>query len=211
VNLLLTLGTLFILIAALIGLRLRWPRLSPRTRKACIAAALTLFTLSAISTVTHWRLASGILDSLLEWSRDLSYIFLVLLFTVLRPRWLTIPIAIILILPIFSASIVLPLGGLFAFGSDTVVDLGNHLRAETTPFASPQHASGVDIAVFYRMPWMPLLEKRVAGAHILNTQCNTAKSFVVIDRDPPGHIVFHCPAWPGQPLSQDHLFLYPLH
>src|SRR5271170_3507847 len=109
----LTLAVFLLLTTAIVLLRIFWSRLSPRTRRALRLSAGTIFVLFFLSFVSRWGPSSDRLNSVFYWSALLSYEFFVLLFTHLRPRWLTATIAVVLILPLFSASVFLPLTGLF--------------------------------------------------------------------------------------------------
>lgn len=211
-NLLPTLATLVIFTAIFLAVRIRWHRLSARTHKLCLAAASIFLILSALKLVTRWSPASETLTVLLEWARDLSYIFLMLLFTLVRPRWLSVPIAIVLILPVFAASLILPLGDIFNATPSTYADLGSNIQTVRTPFYKSDHNSGVDFIVYYRPPWMPLLRYRITSDRFVNTQCNASAAFAVLEPEPkPGRVIVRCPAWTPQAHYSGRVFSVPLH
>jgi hypothetical protein len=212
VNLSPTLATLAIFTAIFLAVRQRWHGLSPRTHRICITAALVLLTFSALKSVAGWSYASDTLNTLLEWCRDLSFIFLMLLFTTVRPRWLSLPIAVILILPIFASSVILPLGEIFNSAPITYVDLGSNIQTVKIPFYKNEHNSGVDFVVYYRPAWMPLLRHRITGDRFVNTQCNASETFAILDlASKPTHVIVHCPAWTSQANYSGRVISVPLH
>jgi hypothetical protein len=211
VHVLLTLVVLGILTVALIVLRLRWLRLSLRFRKAFLGVVVACAALSIFSTVTHWSTTSETANALLEWSRDLGYIFFVLLFTLLRPRWLTVTIAVVLIVPILSASIILPLGLVFNTVAPITKDIGGQVQSVKIPFSNPFN-SGADIAVYYRPAYLPMLRRRIFSARFFKTQCDTARVYAEVESGPnPQHIFIRCPAAPSSPPDSAHVLIVPLH
>src|SRR3982074_3271480 len=108
-NLPLTFAALVALTGALVLLRIFWPRFAQRTRSLLLACACIVPTLYVIAAATRWSTSSLRWNAAFYWGFIASYEFLLILFTRLRPRWLTSIIAIILILPILSASVFLPL------------------------------------------------------------------------------------------------------
>jgi hypothetical protein len=212
VNILPILATLVVFTVIFLAVRFRWHHLSARTHKACLTAAGIIFMLSALKPVTRWSPASDTLTALLEWARDLSYIFLMLLFTLVRPRWLSVPIAVVLILPIFSSSLILPLGDIFNAAPRTYADLGSNIQSVRTPFYRSDHNSGVDFMVYYRPAWMPLLRYRITGDRFVNTQCNASEAFAVLEPEPkPGRVIVRCPAWTPQAHYSGRILSTPLH
>jgi hypothetical protein len=211
VYVLLTLVTLAIFTALFVFVRLRWRRLSLSTRKICIAVPVAILLLSGLRPIAHWEPASDTLTTLLEWCRDLSYIFLVLLFTLLRPRWLSMLIAFILIVPILSASILLPLGDIFNTAPAVTSNLGHNLQSVKIPFYRSQYSSGVDITVYYRPAWLPIIRHKVVSNRFFNTQCNTADTFAVLETTPqPTHILVRCPALTSYPSGDNQDLTVPL-
>jgi hypothetical protein len=211
VHLPLTLVVLGILTGVLIALRLRWLRLSLRFRAVLIGTVVLCMALSTLSTVTHWSTTSETANTLLGWARDLGYILFVLLFTLLRPRWLTVAIAIILIVPILSASIILPLGLLFDTSVPIRKDLGSQVQSVKIPFSNPFN-SGADIAVYHRPAHLPMLRYRIFSARFFETQCDTARLFAEVETGPnPQHVFIRCPAAPSAPPDSAHVLILPLH
>ena len=207
----LTLATLAVLTSGLVLLRLRWHRLSSRVRRACVAVAIFFIVLCSLGTATGWSSTSITLNTIVVWSGYLGYIFLVLLFTRLRPRWLSVTIAIVLILPILSSSLILPLGDLFDLTPTTKVDLGHQVQSVTIPFVNAPFNAGADIAVYHRPAYMPFLRHRMFSARFYETQCNTAELAAEVQSEPqPSRIVIRCPALPLQPQDSAHILNIPI-
>jgi hypothetical protein len=206
----LTLALLGILTGALIALRLRWPRLSLRFRTSFIGFVLLCVALSLLSSATHWSTTSETVNAAMEWSRDLGYIFFVLLFTLLKPRWLTVAVAVVLIVPIVSTTPLLTLGDLF----DTTVpirkDLGDQIQSVKIPFSN-QFNSGADIAVYHRPAYLPMLRHLIFSAHFYETQCDTARVDAEVETGPnPRHVFIRCPASASAPPDSAHILTLPL-
>ena len=207
-NVPLTFAVLAALTGAIVLLRLFWPRLSRRTRSLLIGCACTVLAVSAIGLVTRWSTASNRLNIALYWACIASYELFLILFTLLRPRWLTSIIAIILILPILSASIFLPLAGIFDSPPITTAVLGDHFISERTPWGSgTADTSGTDLTIYYRPPWAPFLRRRQLSCHYYGGQCNASQAFAVLQPDHKS-VLMSCPASPDHPAdSARHLVL----
>lgn len=169
-----------------------------------IAGALIFPTLSALAAATHWSTASIRWNAALYWVSIASYEFLLILFTRLRPRWLTLTIAIILILPILSASVFLPLAALFNPPPVTTAVLGDHLISERTPWGSgPLATTGTDLTVYYQPAWAPFLHRRRRSARYFGGQCDAAGAYAVLQPDHES-VLMCCPASPDQPPDSGH-------
>jgi len=197
----LTLAVFLLLTTAIVLLRIFWSRLSPRTRRALRLSAGTIFVLFFLSFVSRWGPSSDRLNSVFYWSALLSYEFFVLLFTHLRPRWLTATIAVVLILPLFSASVFLPLTGLFDTSTHTVVSLDDNFLSERVPWGEgPPPTTGTDLYIYYQPPWMPLFRRHVQAARYFNGQCDASAAHATLQPDRKS-VLMSCPAAPDQPLS----------
>ena len=197
-HLVLTLAAFLLLTAAIVVLRLSWQRISPAAQRASIACACISLLLSAFSFVTHWSFTSPRANAALYWTAVASYELFLVLFTLLRPRLLTSLLALLLLLPILSTSIFVPLSEIFDHISSSMVPMRGDLFSERRPFASNSSAyTGVDLTVYFRPRWAPFLRHRRRGARYLNSQCNTAQSSAVLE---PGATSVHmvCPAWPWE-------------
>ena len=197
----LTFAVLAILTGALILLRLRWAQLSPKTHKilaTCAGAALILY---AFSFITGWNTASDHLNAAFYWAAIAGYEFYLLLFTLLRPRWLTVTIAAVLILPILSASPFLPLAELFNPAPHTVVSIGPNFISDRVVWGSgTAPSSGFDLVIYSRPSWTHLIRRRRQASHYFSGQCDASRSFATLLPDGK-HVLMSCPAAPNQPLD----------
>ena len=197
----LTLALFAALTAALLLLRLAWPRLSHSTHRAILIVAGLALPLWPLSLLTRWSFTADRLDGLLTWAFIAAYELLVLLLTLLRPRWLTALIAFTLILPLLSASAFLPLTELFDRAPETSLRLGPNLYSQRVPWNFPRsNVSGTDLEIFYRPARLPLLQHRAQGARYYNTQCDANHAFATLQPDGL-HLQMNCPALPDQPGS----------
>lgn len=194
----LTFAVLAILTGALIFLRLRWSRLSPKTHKSYIVCASVALFLYAVTAVTGWSTSLDHLNAALYWFAIAGFEFFILLFTMLRPRWLTTSIAIILLIPILSASVFLPLVELFMDVPHTVVSIGPNLISDRTPWGIGVGAtSGYDLTIYAHPSWTRLIRHRRQASHYFSGQCNAAQASATLQPDGK-HVLMSCPAAPGQ-------------
>lgn len=186
------------LTALAIGLRLAWPRLGRRPRRWFVIALGLLLLPSLLSTASRWETSSSHLNAILLWIRLFAYVLCVVFFTLIRPRLVTITIATILLLPIFSSSIVGPAAALFTAVQPTVHPIGDEYFLELSPWSSGhQGNSGADFALFYQPAHASFLRRPFMGARLYNTQCATLQTTATID-PATAHIAVHCP-----PLTTD--------
>ena len=182
----------------LILLRLSWCQLSPRMRRAVLIAALVALPLWPISAITHWSTSSDRLNNLLYWAFIAAYELLLLLFTLLRPYWLTSLFAFTLLAPLLSASAFLPLSDLFDRAPQPPTPLSSHLSSQLVPFIYPgSDITGADLEVYSRPAWLPFLQHKAQGARYYNTQCDAFHASAKLEPD-GRHLLMNCPAWSGQ-------------
>lgn len=197
-NVPLTFAALTTLTGALVLLRFFWPHLSRRTQTFLIAGACIIPALFGLIFVSRWSTSSIRLNAACYWACIASYEFFLLLFTRLRPRWLTTIIAIILILPLLSASVFLPLADIFNVPPVTTVVLGDHFISERVPWGSHKFENtGTDLVIYSRPPWAPFVRRRRQSCRYYNSQCNASQAFAVLQPDRKS-VLMVCPASPGQ-------------
>jgi hypothetical protein len=205
-----TIATLAALTVAVFLLSIFWPRFSPRLRHRLIRLAVFVIIVHLFFITSKWNTTSDRLNILINWFAIAGYEFLVLLFTRLSPRWLTLPSAIVLLIPIFSSTVIFPLADGFQPGSVTQVPIGNHLVYDVNPWinAGGGHA-GVDVKIYYRPPFLPFLQHKIRTIPFNNRECNSfaATATTVPDRKV---IVGRCPSWPSQPMNTLEK-VFPLH
>lgn len=186
------------LIALVVTLRLFWPRLSPATRRLLFIVMALLLLPTILNAVLRWDTTSLRVNALLIWIRILAYELCVVFFTLLRPRALTIAIAIILTLPLASSSVVGPASSVFSSETPSRQAIGDGYFLELLPWSSgPGQTSGSDFSLFYQPPHLGFLRRTFMGYRIYDTQCRTASTTAAVDLH-TAHITVHCP-----PLSAD--------
>ena len=194
----LTLATLALFTGAIVILRLRWTRLSRKLKRRLIVLALVPVALLLFAFAADLSTTSEHLNAAVYWGFVLGYIFFIMLFTLLRPVWLTSLVAIILLLPLLSASAIFPMAAIFSRKAHHIQFIGNGLVSDlVTVNAITPGASGADLTIYHRLSWAPFLQRKVQGARYFNTQCD-ASSYAILQPD-HYHLRMVCPASPGAP------------
>jgi hypothetical protein len=194
----LTLATLALFTGAIVVLRVRWRRLSRKLRHRLIFSALVPIVLLPFAFALHLSTTIDHLNTLVYWGFILGYIFFVILFTLLRPVWLTSLVAIMLLLPLLSASAIFPLAAIFSRQPHHIQNIGDGLVTDVVAIdAITPGASGADIAVYHRLSWAPFLQRRVQGMRYFNTQCDADAAYAILFAD--NYLRMICPAAPGTP------------
>ncbi|HZY63005.1 MAG TPA: hypothetical protein VFE38_10790 [Edaphobacter sp.] len=202
--LLLTFTVFVSLTGALVILRLRWTHLTPRTHRVLIRCACAVIVFYLLITASRWSTSSSHLNAFIYWAAIAAYEFFLLLFTLLRPRWLTVLIAIVLLLPLLSASAFLPLAELFDPAPHTITSIGLNLITDRVPWGSGgKGSSGTDIAVYSHPSWTHLLQRRRQASRYYNSQCDANRATATLEPD-GRHVLMSCPAAPGQPPESAH-------
>lgn len=194
----LTFATLAILTGVLIFLRLRWVRLSHRARSIHIGGASAALFLYLLMFATGWSTSSNHLNAAIYWAAVAGYEFFLLLFTLLRPRWLTAIIAAVLMLPVLSASPFLPLAELFNTASHTTVVIGPGFISDLAPWGGgTAPSSGFDLTIYSHPSWTRFFRRRRQASRYFSGQCDASKAFAAIQPDGK-HVLMTCPAAPNQ-------------
>jgi hypothetical protein len=164
-----------------------------------IRASIALIALHVLFVLTKWSTTSDRLNSIINWLAIASYALLVLLFCRLSPRWLTISSTVILLLPLFAASILFPLARLFEPGSPRNIPIGDRLFYEVSPWANAGGGNaGVDIIIYYIPPFAPFLRHKVQVIPYNDGECNASATSVTLLPSRKA-VLGHCPRWPNQP------------
>src|SRR5258708_25632494 len=129
-----TTAALALLTAAMLLLRIFWSRVPPRLKFFLIRASIAMIILHGLFVVTRWNTTSDRLNVFINWLAIAGYELLVLLFSTLPPRWLTLPSSIILLIPLFAASILGPLTYIFDPALRRNVPLDDHLFYQIDPW-----------------------------------------------------------------------------
>jgi len=194
-----TTATLALLTVVMLLLRIFWLRVPSRLRFLLIRLSIAAIFLQALIVLTKWTTTSERLNVLINWLAIAGYELLVLLFSRLSPRWLTIPSATILLAPLFAASILLPLAPILEPEPNVLVPIGNHLFYEVTPWWNTGGGNaGVDVHIYYRPPFAPFLRHKLQSIPFNNQECNSVAATAVAFPAKKA-VLGRCPRWPTQP------------
>jgi len=196
-----TTAVLALLTVAMVLLRIFWSSIPSRMRFFLIRASIAVIVLHALFVVTKWNTTSDRLNVFINWLAIAGYELLVLLFSTLPPRWLTLPSTIILLIPLFSSSILGPLTYIFDPGSHKKVNLEDHLFYQIDPWSNAGSGSkGVDVVIYYHPPFAPFLRHRVRSIPFNDRECNSRAASAIVS---PARktAIFRCPNWPSQPTG----------
>jgi hypothetical protein len=193
-------AVLVLLTVAVILLRVFWLRIPAKLRYLLLRAAIAILLLQILSTVTKWTTTSDHLNALFYAAAVASYELLLLLFARLRPRWLTSLSSVVLLIPVFSFSILFPLTSLFNPPPPPPISLGDHLFYEKLPWDTGDPATdGADFFIFYKPPFAPFLRHKIKRPTLSNVQCNVAAASIAFEPDRKS-LRIDCPPWPDRPL-----------
>jgi hypothetical protein len=193
-----TTAALALLTAAMVLLRVFWLRVPSRMRFFLIRASIAIIVLHGLFVVTRWNTTSDRLNVFINWLAIAGYELLVLLFSTLPPRWLTLPSSIILLIPLFAASILGPLTYIFDPAPRIKVPLEDHFFYQIDPWSNAGSGTqGVDVVIYYQPPVAPFLRHKVQSIPFNDRECNSrAASAIAFPAKKTA--VFRCPEWPPQ-------------
>jgi hypothetical protein len=195
-NIPLTTVVLLFLTAALVMVRVFWPRIPPKVRGFLIPFACVSPIVQLMIVGSTWSTGSNLVNAIINWFAIAGYMLLVLLFTRLRPRWLTTICGIILLVPVFASSILIPLGNVFTPTPNRPVYIARDLAYERSVWIEGP-SSGINFILFRRPVWAPFLRHKLNYVPFNNQQCHTAASTATLE--PDGKTVrVVCPPWPNQ-------------
>ena len=110
-----TFAALAILTVAMIVVRMLWRRFPTWIQRCLVMFAIAMILLRVLSAATGvggYRRIGWM--PCINWAAVAGYELLILLFTLLPPRWLTtMCAAVLVIVPVFASSILMPLGNVF--------------------------------------------------------------------------------------------------
>jgi hypothetical protein len=202
-----TIVALALLTAALIVLRIFWSRLPSRFASILIRLSIVVVVLQAIFAATKWSTTSNHINVLINWLAIAGYELIVLFFAGLSPRWLTVPSTIVLLIPLFAATIMIPLTHLFDPHSPKSVPVGDHLFYEIDPWTNIGGGNGgIDIIVYRRSAIFPFLRHKIQAIPFNNEECNSnAASAIALPEKRA--VLGRCPRWPSQQAGYDEKLL----
>jgi hypothetical protein len=197
----LTTAALALLTIAMVLLRIFWSRVPPRLRFFLIRASIAMIILHGLFVVTKWTTTSDRLNVFINWLAIVGYELLVLLFSRLPPRWLTLPSAIILLIPLFASSILGPLTDIFEPASRKRPPLGEHLYYQINPWTNAGGGNqGVDVVIYYRPPFAPFIRHKLQSIPFNDHECNS-RAASAIAFPAKKAVLARCPNWPSQPAG----------
>ena len=197
----LTTAALALLTVAMLLLRIFWSRVPPRLRFLLIRASIAIIIFHGLFVVTKWTTTSYRLNVFINWLAIAGYELLVLLFSRLSPRWLTLPSTIILLIPLFASSILVPLTHLFEPASSKNLSLGDHLFYEVSPWSNAGGGNkGVDVIIYYRPPFAPFMRHKLQSIPFNDQECNSRAASAVAFPAKKS-VLGRCPNWPSQPAG----------
>lgn len=190
--------TLILMTVALIGLRLVWSRIPAKLRKGILYASIALVALHLLILASKWETSSDRFNIILSWLFIGGYMLLILQLTRLTPYWLTSLSAAILIFPLFSATILLPLTSLFQADYFPMVPMGHGLWYQVVPWTNTGAGiAGGELQVYNRPQFAPFLRHKFQSTPYNEGQCNFKAAFA--EPGPyPGTVLARCPHWPTQ-------------
>ena len=205
-----TIFTLALFTAAIVLLRLRWQRLSGNWKQRLIRFGIASIATLGLAVLARVSTTNDQVNVLVYSCFILSYIFFVVLFTLIRPYWLTSLIAVILLAPLLSSSAILPLGAIFAHQQHHETALGAGLTSDLVPIdpLAPA-ATGADLSIYRRPAWAPFLQRKLFGARYFDTECHSSAAFATLQPDRHS-VLMVCPATPDRPPGDGRSYLMPL-
>jgi hypothetical protein len=163
-----------------------------------IRASIAIIILHGLFVVTKWNTTSDRLNVFINWLAIAGYELLVLFFSRLSPRWLTLPSTIILLIPLFASSIVIPLTHLFEPASRKNLSLGDDLFYEVSPWSNAGGGNkGVDVIIYYRPPFAPFMRHKLQSIPFNDQECNSRAASAVAFPAKKS-VLGRCPNWPSQ-------------
>jgi hypothetical protein len=196
-----TIAALALLMVALLLLRIFWTRIPRSVRFILVSASIGAVTLHVFFVATKWGTSLTYVNVIINWLAIAGYQLLVLLFSRFSPRWLTSICAAILLAPLFSTSILLPLTLIFQPGAIKRVPIGNNLFYKISAWSNNGAAnSGIDLDIFYRPPFAPFLSRKVQSQTFNTQECNVYAASAILGPT-PRTVIARCPHWPNQPTG----------
>ncbi|WP_263366174.1 hypothetical protein [Edaphobacter bradus] len=194
----LTMAALALLTTAMIVLRFFWWHLPERLQTLLIGAGVTLTLLRVLFAATQWSMTSGRMNALLNWAAAAGFEIVLVRFSLMRPQWLTVLCALILLTPTFGSSLLMPLTLLFEPQPAEISSIGGPYMSERIAWEVwGDQNSGFDVMVYYKPPFAPFLHHLVQRFAFNTVQCDAAKSSAIADPNAKT-VQFICPGHPGQ-------------
>lgn len=193
-----TFAALGLLTCAILALRFFWWRLPHRLRTLLLVLAGFSTILPAVSMVTKWSITYYHANTLLNWIAVVGYQLVLMRFSLVRPQWLTSICSVVLLLPIFGASLLFPLTAIFHPNDAEQFGIGGPYLCERAPWETRGgEIPGFDLSVYYSPRFAPFLKHRLQRSAFNTGECEAAISTASILHS-SNEVLFHCPAKPGR-------------
>jgi hypothetical protein len=194
----LTIALLGLLTGTVLLLRRWWWRIPMWLRWLLVGLAFLMVLIRFFFLVSQWSTVSPRFNAVLCWTGVAGYELILARFSLMRPKWLTAPSAVILLLPLLGSTLLLPLTRIFDWSPANISSIGGHYICEKSPWDTASVGnSGVDLIIFYRPPFLPFLRHGVQRNSFSDDQCDSAASSAVADLT--NKVVnFRCPARAGK-------------
>jgi hypothetical protein len=198
-----TAALLVVLTVAMFFLRIFWLRVPLRLRAFLLRGAIAMVLLHLIFVTTKWGTTSTHVNAAINWLAIAGYELLILLFSRLSPKWLTSLSAVILLIPLFAASILFPLALILRPDSVAFAPIGNHLFYKTVPWGNNGAGNpGVDVNIYYIPPFATFFSRKVASQAFSTQYCNAFAAFALPGPEPKT-IIARCPFSPSQQAGSE--------
>ena len=197
--------TLLLLFVLAVAFRRRWPTLGRRERVLVLGVTGALLLARSLEDAVRWEITSSRLNDVFVWARVAAYLLLAILFTRIRPRALTTLAAAVLLVPLLSASLYLPLELLFDETPRKTTAVGGDVVLEQIPWVRAGNDNrGVDYTVSRRSRRFPLLQRTFRVGRLYRTQCDIDDLSATLVASGAA-VVLHCPAGaPGEaPVDEE--------
>lgn len=197
-----TIGLLLAVTLGAIVLRAYWDRIPHGVEKALFVAGAIVVAIRFLFLVTRWGMASSRMNAILCWLAVIAYELILVRFSLMRPRWLTSLCAVVLLLPMFASSLLLPLTKIFDAPTANRIAIAMNYELEREPWdAKINGRSGYDFGILYRPSWIPL-QRMAQRSSFSDEQCRAIEATASVDTQK--HLVhFHCPGHHGQASDID--------
>jgi hypothetical protein len=190
----LTFGLLGLLTAAVLLLRMFWWKLPTQFRRGILVLACAMVLLRVGFIATEWSMTSTRMNAVICWLAVAGYEILLARFSLMGPKWLTAPSAVILLTPLIGSTLLLPLTRVFDWTAADISQLAGPYILEKSPWETDASGnSGLDMIVFYRPRLIPFLRHISQRASFGDDECNPGAA--TAQADPQRRTVhFHCPS-----------------
>jgi hypothetical protein len=199
-----TLASVLLLTFVILLLRIFWLRVPATLRLYLIWAAVVVVLVDIVLTGTKLEIASDRMNVVLKWLAIASYELLLMLFTRLSPRWFTSICGLILLVPVFAASALMPLTSIFDPVTHALVPINAKLAYQKLPWGGDEvgENSGIKLVVYSRPRFVPFLRRDAQLIFLNNRQCHTDEA-VAVPGPNPRTVLVQCPRWPAQGVGTE--------